>query len=71
MCTRLAYKEVPASALDSFHSLLMDDDQFNEACMRVALQVAESYLQRPGGGVYDQDDLYDLAMDLCVKVSVA
>ena len=71
MCARFEYKEVPASALDSFHSLLMDDDEFNEACMRVALQVAESYLQRPGGGVYDEDQLYDLAMELCTKVTIA
>ena len=66
-----AYAKVPASALDSFHSLLMDDDQFNEAMMRVALQVAESALTAPGMGTYEEQDLYDLAMELCTRVSVA
>ena len=55
---------VPNSVLDSFHSLLMDDDQFNEAMMRVALQVAE-------GHTADEEDQYELAMDLCCRVSVA
>ena len=62
---------VPHSVVDSFHSYLMDDDQFNEAMMRVALQVATEHMQRPGGGVYDEEDLYDLAMDLCTRISVA
>lgn len=59
--------KIPASALDSFHSLLMDDDQFNEAMMRVALQVAES--NTPGDA--HEDDIYDIAMELCCRVSVA
>ena len=67
---------VPASAIDSFHSLLMDDDQFNEAMMRGALQVAEDQLEAarlndPQSGAYDEEDLYDLAMQLCCRVSVA
>ncbi len=62
---------VPASVVDTFHSYLMEDDGFNEAMMRVALEVAEGHFTRPGGGVYDQEDLYDLAMDLCTRVSVA
>ncbi len=65
---------VPHSVVDSFHSYLMDDDNFNEAMMRVALQVAEDHVgklrqQDPGG--YDEEDLYDLAMELCTRVSVA
>ena len=63
--------KVPASVIDSFHSYLMDDDNFNEAMMRVALQVSTEYHQRPGGGVYDEEELYDLAMELCTRVSVA
>ena len=64
----MAKKLIPNSALDSFHSLLMDDDQFNEAMMRVALQVAESYLA-PGEELDEEG--YDLAMELCCRVSVA
>ena len=58
---------IPNAAIDKFHSLLMDDDQFNEAMMRVALQVAQSY--HPGEALDDND--YELAMDLCTRVSVA
>ena len=49
---------VPYSTVDTFHSYLMDDDQFNEAMMRVALKVAEE--QDLKG-----EDVYDLAMELC------
>ena len=59
---------IPNAAIDKFHSLLMDDDQFNEACMRVALQVAQSY-NAPGQPLDEQD--MKLAMDLCCRVSVA
>ena len=55
---------VPASVVDSFHSYLMDDDQFNEAMMRVAIQVAE---QQGLTG----EDVYDLANELCCRISVA
>ena len=61
-------KMIPHAVLDTFHSMLMDDDQFNEAMMRVALQVATSY--NAPGQEPDQDD-YDLAMELCCRVSVA
>ena len=57
---------VPFSVLDTFHSLLMDDDQFNEAMMRVALQTAHLY--NPGEALDEQD--YDLAMELCTRISV-
>ena len=63
--------KVPHSAIDSFHSYLMDDDQFNEAMMRIALQVAEGELTAAGKGVYDEEDLYDLAMELCTRVCVS
>ena len=59
---------VPNHAIDSFHSKLMDDDQFNEAMMRVALEVAESYL---GPGEALDDDGYDLACELCCRVGVS
>ena len=59
---------VPHSAIDKFHSLLMDDDQFNEAMMRVALDVAR-YYAGPGATLTEED--YDLAMDLCTRVSVS
>tara|TARA_B100001063_G_scaffold236758_1_gene256898 strand:+ start:326 stop:508 length:183 start_codon:yes stop_codon:yes gene_type:complete len=58
---------VPFRALDKFHSLLVDDDQFNEAMMRVALEVAQ-YYAGPGEALGDED--YQLAMDLCTRVSV-
>lgn len=53
--------------IDSFHSHLMDDDQFNEALMRVALQVVQSYA--PGEPLTEKD--YDLAMELCSRVSIS
>ena len=59
---------VPNAAIDKFHSLLMDDDEFNEAMMRVALQVA-SYYAGPGEPLTDED--MALAMELCTRVSVA
>jgi len=59
---------LPHSAMDTFHSLLMDDDQFNEALMRVALQVVKSYYA-PGEKL--DDDAYDIAGELCCRVSVA
>ena len=67
---------VPASTIDSFHSLLMDDDEFNEALQRVALRVAEDRLEAlrlndPQSNAYDEQDAYDLAMELCCRVSVA
>ena len=56
--------------VDTFHSYLMDDDQFNEAMMRVALQVAEQYCKE-APCVTDEEDVYELAMELCTRVSVA
>ena len=62
--------KVTASLVDSFHSLLMDDEEFNEALQRVALEVAESSLaEQPCE--HDEDDAYDLAMKLVCRVSVA
>jgi len=46
----------------------MDDDEFNEAMMRVALKVAQSYA---GPGVALSEEDYQLAMDLCSRVSVS
>jgi len=59
---------VPHSAIDKFHSLLMDNDSFNEAMMSVALEVAQ-YYAGPGVALTDED--YKLAMDLCTRVSVS
>jgi len=64
----MSRKMIPNHAIDSFHSLLMDDDQFNEAMMRVALQVAQSYM---GPGEALDEEAYDLAMELCCRISVA
>ena len=64
------YKEEPMISnhvIDRFHSHLMDNDQFNEAVMSVALQVVQSYA--PGEPLTDKD--YDLAMELCSRVSVS
>ena len=58
---------VPHAVIDTFHSMLMDDDQFNEAMMRVALQVVQSY--NPGQPLTEED--YDLANELCCRISVA
>ena len=61
---------VPASAIDSFHSILMDDDQFNEAAMRVALQVAQECCDNAPCET-DEEDVYDLAMKLVCHISIA
>ena len=61
---------VPFAVLDKFHSLLMDDDQFNEAMMRVALDVAQTYCDNAPCET-DEEDVYELAMELCCRVSVA
>ena len=58
---------VPFSVLDAFQSLLEEDDQFNEAMMRVALMTAHLY--NPGEDLDEQD--YELAMELCTRVSVS
>ena len=56
--------KVPYHVVDSLHSILMDDDQFQEALMRVALEVAS--------GVTDNtQEQLDLAMELCNRVSVS
>jgi hypothetical protein len=60
-------KTVPHAAIDKFHSLLVDDDAFNEACMRVALKVAQSY--NPGQPLEQED--YDLAYELVERLSVS
>ena len=59
---------VPNAALDKFHSLLMEDDDFNDAVMKVALKVA-SYYDGPGAPV--NDDTLALANELFSRVSVA
>ena len=64
----MARKMIPNHAIDTFHSLLMDDDMFNEAMMRVALEVVQSYMA-PGEVMTDED--YDLANELCCRISVA
>ena len=66
---------IPHSTIDSFNSILMDDDQFNEAAMRVALEVATNTLEAqrlndPHSGAYDEEDMYDLAMELVTLISV-
>ena len=67
---------IPASLVDSFHSFLLDDDQFNEAAMRVALGVAERHLEEqrlndPYSGAYDEQDIYDLAAELTLRLGVS
>ena len=59
---------VSHSVIDKFHSLLMDDDMFNESMMRVALEVAQSYAG-PGNKLEEED--IQLAMDLCSRVCVS
>ena len=59
---------IPNAAIDKFHSLLMDDDVWNERLMACALQVAQ-YYAGPDAALTEQD--YELAYELCVRVSVA
>ncbi len=54
----------PDYVIDQFHAALMDDDQFNEACMRVALKAAAEHFVQ-------EEDQYDLAAELCMRVSVS
>ena len=56
--------KIPYHVIDSLHSILMDDDQFQEALMRVALEVSS--------GVTDNlEEQMELAMELCNRVSVS
>ena len=57
---------VPHAAVERFHSLLMEDDEFNEAMMRCAMDVARYY--QGGTDALDEDSM-QLAMDLCTRVS--
>ena len=59
---------LPNHAIDSFHSLLMDDAQFNDALSRVAMEVVRSYYA-PGEAL--DDNAYDMAMELCTRVTLA
>ena len=48
--------------------MLMDDEQFNDALSRVAMQVVKSYYA-PGETL--DDDAYDMAMELCTHVTLS
>ena len=54
----------PHHVIDSLHSYLMDDDGFQEALMRVTLQVASDFTEDP-------DEQQELAMELFSRVSVS
>ena len=56
--------KVPHHVIDSLHSILMDDDGFQEALMRVTLQVASDITEDP-------DEQQELAMELFCRVSVS
>ena len=56
--------KVPNHVIDSLHSILMDDDGFQEALMRVTLQVASDITEDP-------DEQQELAMELFCRVSVS
>ena len=67
---------IPHSVIDSFHSILMDDDEFNEAVMRVAVDLSKDRLEAlrlndPQSGAYSWDDVIDLANELCCRISVS
>ena len=59
---------LPNAAIDTFHSMLMDDAEFLDALERVAHKVVARYYA-PGEQL--DDDAYDMAMDLMTRVSVA
>lgn len=54
--------------VDTFHSMLMDDDEFQEATMRVALKVAQ-YYAGPGNKLTEDD--MRMAEELCSMVGVS
>jgi len=56
--------KVPNHVLDTLHSTLMDDYGFQEALMRVTLDIASDYTD-------DEEDAQDLAMELFSRVSVS
>ena len=62
--------KVPAHAIDSLHSLLMDDDAFMDAVQRCAYDVAESVMAAQPCET-DEDDIMELAWALVNRVSVS
>ena len=58
---------IPNAVKAKFQDLLEDNDQYNEALMRVALETVQYYA---GPGVPLEDKDYHLAMSLCCIVKV-
>ena len=61
---------VPHSLIDQFHSALLGDDTFTEALQNVAWQVAQEHCDSQPCET-DEEDVYELAMELVMKVAVA
>lgn len=59
---------VPSSLVDTFRSMVMDDDMFNEAMIRCASDVVRDYLPEDEQNF---DKIYDLANELCCRVIVS
>jgi hypothetical protein len=57
------------SIIDQLHSSLLDDDQFNEAVQRITFQIAEEFCANQPCET-DEEDVYDLAMELCTRIGV-
>ena len=62
--------KIPNSLIDQLHSTLLDDDQFNEALHRIVFQIAEEFCADQPCET-DEEDVYDLAMELCSRVSAS
>jgi hypothetical protein len=58
------------SIIDQLHSSLLDDDQFNEAIQRISIQIAEEVCASQPCET-DDEDVYDLAMELCSRIGVS
>ena len=61
---------INTALIDQLHSTLMDDDQFQEALQRITMQIAEEFCANQPCEI-DEEDVFELAVDLYNRVSVA
>jgi len=61
---------IDSTLIDQLHSTLMDDDQFQEALQRITLQIAEKFCADQPCET-DEEDVYELAVNLYNRVSIA
>ena len=62
--------KISDNLIEQLHSTLMEDDQFQEALQRITLQMAEEFCAGQPCET-DSEDVFELAVDLYNRVSVA